>query len=301
MSIFIGADAGGTKTAVIVADGERELARATGGAGAVRAGRALQAASRIAVAVRGALTSAGLLQGDLLVVGAAGVGRDPERSELREALRTERLADQIIVTGDLDLALEAAFGSGPGIVLVGGTGSVAVGRTPDGVVHRRGGLGWQMGDEGSAYAVGRAALAAVGMAHDARGAATALGDGLAALARVKGFDELVRWSTAAQPGEVAALAPAVFEAAAAGDEVARGIAARAADDLLSLVTQLVPAFGKQGPVGVVLAGGLLAPGRPLRGPLLARLGKEKRLAPEDRAIDPAEGAIAIARRAPRPR
>src|SRR5207249_10881432 len=128
------------------------------------------------------LTSAGLLQGDVLVVGAAGVGRDPERSELREALRTERVAEKIVVTGDLGLALEAAFAGGPGIVLVAGGGSVAVGRTPDGVVHRRGGLGWQMGDEGSAYAIARAALAAVGVAQDGRGPATSLLRGMGVLA-----------------------------------------------------------------------------------------------------------------------
>jgi glucosamine kinase len=160
MSICIGVDAGGTKTAVLIADGERIIARATGPAGAVRPGRALQAASRITVAIRRALTDARLLHGDVLVVGAAGVGRDPERTELRESLRAERLAERVIVTGDLDIALEAAFGTEPGIVLVSGTGSVAVGRAPDGALHRRGGYGWQMGDEGSGYAIGRAALGA---------------------------------------------------------------------------------------------------------------------------------------------
>ena len=296
MSIFIGADAGGTKTAVVVARDEREVARGTGGPGAVRAGRALQAASRIAAAVRSALTGAGLLQGDVLVVGAAGVGRDPERSELREALRTERVADRIIVTGDLDLALEAAFGAEPGIVIVSGTGSVAVARTPDGRVHRRGGLGWQMGDEGSAYAIARAALAAAGVAEEGRGSPTTLASALARLARVNGFDELVRWSTAAQPGEVAGLAPGVFAAAAEGDAVAGAIAARAVEDLVALAGALVPAFGKKVPIAAAVTGGLLGPGRPLHDALLARLRKDKHYSPDGRAIDPALGALAIARR-----
>ncbi|HEX7025482.1 MAG TPA: BadF/BadG/BcrA/BcrD ATPase family protein, partial [Gemmatimonadales bacterium] len=174
MSVYIGVDAGGTKTAAAVADGDRVLARSVGPPGAVRPGRALHAASRIAVVVRRALTDAGLLQGDVLVVGAAGAGRDPERSELREMLRAERLAERTLVTGDLDVAFEAAFGAGSGIVLVSGTGSVAIARTPDGTLLRAGGLGWQIGDEGSGYAIGRAALAAVGRARDGRGAATGL-------------------------------------------------------------------------------------------------------------------------------
>jgi glucosamine kinase len=296
VSVFIGVDAGGTKTAVLIADGERIIARATGAGGAVRAGRALQAASRITTTVRRALTDAGLLQGDVLVVGAAGVGREPERGELREALRGERLAERIVVTGDLDIALEAAFGADPGIVVVSGTGSVAVGRTPDGVVHRRGGYGWQMGDEGSGYAIGRTALIAIGRARDGRSPATKLTELVLSAGPVKSLDELVRWSTSVEPGEVAALAPLVFQAAEAGDEIASQIIARAAHDLAELVASVSGCYGKGGTIPVVMAGGNLAVGRALRGPLVVELKKLPRLTVQDRPLDPAEGALALARR-----
>ena len=296
MSILIGVDAGGTKTAVVVVDGERELARSVGAPGAVRAGRALVAGSRITVAVRRALTDAGLLHGDVMVVGAAGVGREPERSELREILRGERLADRVIVTGDLDIALEAAFGEGPGVVLVSGTGSVAVGRTPDGKTHRTGGLGWQIGDEGSGYAIGRAALLAVGRAHDGRGPATALSESIMA-ATGKDFDELVRWSTSAEPGEVAALAPAVLETARRGDAAAKGIAESATEDLVAHVAALVSKFPGKSAIPVALAGGNLDPDRALRSLVLARLAKIARVAPREATLDPALGALALARRA----
>jgi glucosamine kinase len=297
MSVLIGVDAGGTKTAVLIADGERILARATGAPGSVRAGRALQAASRITTAVRRALTDAGLLHGDVLVVGAAGVGREPERGELREALRAERLADRIVVTGDLDIALEAAFGTEPGIVVVSGTGSVAVGRAPDGVIHRRGGYGWQMGDEGSGYAIGRTALIAMGRARDGRSPGTTLTELLLSSGAAKTFDELVRWSTSVEPGEVAGLAPLVFRAAEQGDEIATQIVARAAKDLAELVVSLLGCYGKSGAIPVVLAGGNLSPGRALRAPLLEELKKIARLSVQDRPLEPAEGALALARRA----
>ena len=295
MSVLIGVDAGGTKTAVVVVDGERELARSVGAPGAVRAGRALVAASRITAAVRRALTDAGLLNGDVLVVGAAGVGRDPERSELREILRGERLAERVIITGDLDIALEAAFGEGPGIVLVSGTGSVAVGRTPDGVLHRAGGLGWQMGDEGSGYAIGRAALVAVGRARDGRGPATALTQEIGTAARMD-FDALIRWSTSAEPGEVAALAPMVLEVAAKNDAVARTIVESAAEELASLVKAVLEKFPGKASVPVALAGGNLQPDRALRPLLLARLGKVGRAAPVQAPLDPTLGALSLARR-----
>ena len=296
MSICIGVDAGGTKTAVLVANGDRIVARATGAPGAVRPGRALQAASRITAAIRHALTDAGLLHGDVLVVGAAGVGRDPERTELREFLRAERLAERVVVTGDLDIALEAAFGDKPGIVLVSGTGSVAVGRTPDGMVHRRGGYGWQMGDEGSGYAIGRAALLAVGQARDGRGPATLLNDLVLSRGPVGTFDELVRWSTSADPGEVAALAPLVFDAAARNDGVAGALVLQAAKSLAELAASLVSLYGKSGAIPVALAGGNLTAGRALRAPVLEHLKKAARLTPKDEPLDPAEGALALARR-----
>jgi N-acetylglucosamine kinase-like BadF-type ATPase len=296
VSIYIGVDAGGTKTSVIVADGDRVIARATGGPGAVRAGRALPAASRIAVAVREALTSARLLQGDTMVVGAAGVGRDPERGELRDALRIERVASRTIVTGDLDIALEAAHGQGPGIVLVSGTGSVALARDKAGGLHRAGGYGWQMGDEGSGYSIARAALLAVGRAQDGRGPTTALLAAILAAGLVKSFDELVRWTNAAEPREIAALAPAVFGAASRGDAVARGLVDAAADELAALVAPLIAAFGGKGTIPVALSGGHLAPGRPLRAPVETRLKRERRLEILEAPLDPAEGALAMARR-----
>jgi N-acetylglucosamine kinase-like BadF-type ATPase len=296
MSILIGADAGGTKTAVVVTDGTRELARAAGAGGAVRAGRAMQAASRITAAIRRALTDAGLLHGDVLVVGAAGVGREPERGELREILRGERLAERVIVTGDLDIALEAAFGEGPGMVLVSGTGSVAVARTPDGALHRAGGLGWQMGDEGSGYAMARAALVAVGRARDGRGPATALTERLRSPA-APDLDGLVRWSSSAEPGEIAALAPLVLAEAQAGDPVAAAIVDTAAEELAAHVRALTGHFPGAGRIPVALAGGNLEPGRPLRDPVLTRLAAVSRISVLEGPLDAAMGAIALARRA----
>lgn len=296
MSIVIGVDAGGTKTSVLVADGETIIARSIGAGGAVRPGRALQAASRITMAVRRALTDAGLLHGDVLVVGAAGAGREPERGELRESLRMERLAAKTLVTGDLDIALEAAFGVAPGIVLVSGTGSVAVARDKDGTMHRRGGYGWQIGDEGSGYAIARAALQAVGKARDGRGPATLLSESVLAAGPSKSFDALVRWSTAVDPGEIAAIAPAVFDAARAGDQVARLIVDAAAGELAQLAAALLGIFPGKSPVALALTGGNLAPERGLRAPLAAKLAAHPRLHLRDDQFDPAEGALAIAKR-----
>jgi glucosamine kinase len=294
--ILVGADVGGSKTAVAVANGEAVLARASGPGAAVRPGRALQSAATIVEVVRQALASAGALRADVLVVGAAGAGRQPEQGELERALRNEQVAQRVAVVTDIEIALVAAFGDGPGIVVSAGTGSIAVGRDRSGTLRRMGGYGWQMGDEGSGYAIGRAALGAVSRARDGRSPTTPLQSRLPAATRTADFDELVSWAATASPAQVAALAPHVLEVAAGGDVVARGILDYAARELSQLAICLQPLLGDRDRMPVALAGGLLDPDTPLRAAVLARLAEHDGLAVVDAPIDAAMGALALAKR-----
>jgi glucosamine kinase len=293
MPLLIGADVGGSKTAVGVSEGEAVLARADGPGAAVRPGRALASAGMIAEVVRRALASVGRLTGDVLLVGAAGAGRDPERSELAKALRGESLASRVEVTTDVELALAGAFHSGPGIVVSAGTGSIAVGRDAKGARWRIGGYGWQMGDEGSGYAIGRAALGAVSRAHDGRSPSTALSQRVLEASRSADFDALVRWAAGASPAEIAALAPHVLAIAAEGDTLAQGIADYAARELSQLAICLLPMLDVDPPVGVALTGGLLGADQPLRRSVLAKLKEESGLQPIETAVDAVVGAIRL--------
>ena len=295
MPILIGADVGGSKTAVGISEGGDVLARAEGPGAAVRPGRALASAGMIAEVVRRALAGVGRLTGDMLVVGAAGAGRDPERSELAKALRGENLAERVVVTTDIELALAAAFESGPGIVVSAGTGSIAVGRDATGAHRRIGGYGWQMGDEGSGYAMGRAALGAVSRAHDGRSPRTALSDRVLKETRSPDFDALVRWAASATPSELAALAPHVLEVAEQGDPLAQGIADYAARELCQLAICLLPLLDAPEPLGVALTGGLLAGDRALRRAVLARLREESGLQPVEGPVDAVVGALRLAK------
>jgi glucosamine kinase len=291
---LIGADVGGTKTAVAVSVDGNIVGRAEGPGAAVRPGRALASASTIVEVVRRALSAAGRLTGDVLVVGAAGAGRAPERDELRSALRNETVASSVLVTTDIEIALAAAFAEGPGIVVSAGTGSVAVGRDRTGKRHRIGGYGWQMGDEGSGYAIGRASLGAVSRAVDGRSPPTALSDRLLRATRSADFDALVRWAAGASPAEVAALAPHVLAVAAEGDPLAQGIADYAARELSQLAICLVPKMEIDPPVRVAVTGGLLSQDQPLRRALLAKLREESIFEPTPGPIDAVAGAIFLA-------
>lgn len=294
MTVLLGVDAGGTRTVAAVARGEEQLARREGAAGAVRPGRAMAAANAIASTARQALHATGELRAAVLVVGAAGVGREEERHALRDALRLENLADRVMVTTDIAIAVRAALGTAPGMVLLAGTGSFAVAQRPDGTQLRQGGFGWRMGDEGSAYALGYAALRAVGRAEGGRGESTALTAALLSQTRSPRFDDLVRWSVVATPAEVASLAPAVITAAESRDGVAVALVEEAAAALVTLAQALRPALPTSETIPVALAGGLMGFAA-YQTAVLRHLAQLPGVLVRDTAVDPVHGALALAR------
>ena len=283
--VIVAADVGGTRTTVAVQVDGVERARVVAAGAAVRPGRAMASAATIAAAARQALAAAGQIRGSLLIVGAAGAGREAEAGELARALRAEEVATTVRVTTDLALALAAAFPDGPGVVLSAGTGSVAVARSADGAEMRMGGYGWQMGDGGSGYDIGRSALMRVSLSHDGLAPATGLEAALLAAARATDYDALVRWAAGAGPREVASLAAPVLAEAGEGDSAARAIVEYAAKQLSELVTALAKRSGVR---DVALTGGLMQPG-PLRDAVAARLGKSG-LNVLDKTVDPIAGA-----------
>lgn len=293
--IFVGVNVGGTRTTAVVGNATEILGRANGPGAAVRPGRALTSANTIADVTRKALAAAGELTAEAMVVGAAGAGRDPERIEVLNALTNEQVAERIQVTTDIEVALIAAFPDSPGIVLNAGTGSIALGRDASGKSHRTGGFGWQMGDEGSGYGIGKAAMGAVSRAHDGRGPSTRLTLRAMAATKANNFDQFVSWGTTATPADVAALAPGVIEMAALGDQVAQGIVDYAVRELVLLVTALQPRCGGS-PNSVALAGGLLATDGQLRPAVIAKLKETRGIKVVVEEVDAALGALGMARK-----
>ena len=92
---------------------------------------------------------------DELTVGSTRLGGEEGRAVLSKALRP--LAARVRVLPDYEIAHLAAFGLGPGVILVGSTGSAAFARGPRGRWKRSGGYGPLLGDEGSGFWLGREA------------------------------------------------------------------------------------------------------------------------------------------------
>ncbi|HXT01741.1 MAG TPA: hypothetical protein VN915_13790 [Elusimicrobiota bacterium] len=97
----------------------------------------------------------GLRRPDALTVGSTRLGGEEGRAILAKALRP--LAREVRVLPDYEIAHLAAFGDGPGVVLVASTGSAAFARGPRGRARRAGGYGPLLGDEGSGFWLGREA------------------------------------------------------------------------------------------------------------------------------------------------
>jgi N-acetylglucosamine kinase-like BadF-type ATPase len=290
-AVLLGVDVGGSHTAVVLARGDGTmLGRAEGPGAALRPGEAAATAVVVAELVRRAAHSAGVtLPADRAVVGCAGAGRPLEQGELLAALSAYALARRLEVTTDGEIALVAAFGLAPGILVSAGTGSIAYARDHQGQLHRAGGYGWQLGDEGGGYWIGRQALAAVARQRPRL---------LARLLRALAFDDfrdLVRWAATATPPQIAALAPHVLDAAQEGDPDAQHIVAAAARELGHLVLGLVSAFPPEAPAPVAVAGALLRPGSPLRVALQAILRDAgARLQWTEAAVDGPVGAVRLA-------
>jgi len=300
MPIFIGIDGGGTRTTAVVTDADgRELARVPGEAGLVNVLEPAARAGSLAALARAAAEAAGPGQGTLVALccGLAGAGREPERLALEEALRATGVAERLRVTTDAEAGMADAFGpSGAGILVIAGTGSIAWGRDAKGRTARAGGWGLLLGDEGSAYALGMAALHSVVRAHDGRERPTGLTGAILQATGTAVPEKLIAWTAAASKGEIGALAPAVATTAAAGDITARGILESAGHELALHVLALHSRLGPwtEAPL-LALAGGLLAPGGPLRDPMIAAVQPLAHVHPLDRPVDAGTGAAALAR------
>jgi glucosamine kinase len=297
VTLAIGVDGGGTNARAVILDARgREVARAEGPGAVVSLREPEAAAAAVAQAVRDAAKAAGVaLPGAVLWAGLAGAGHEASRLGVERALEGAGLARRVRVGTDVEAAFHAAFPEGPGLMLIAGTGSIAWGRRPAGDLCRVGGWGQQLGDEGSGYAIGLKALRAVARAEDERTDSTTLQADILATLGLSSSVDLIPWAAAATKGEMAALVPVVVRCAEAGDRIASDILEDATGQLDAHVHALLLRTGPWASrPGLLLSGGLIAPGGPLRGSLTRRLAKRPvDVRPDE--VDAAVGAAMLAR------
>ena len=304
MSYYLGIDGGGTKTTCAVGDESQLLATATAGpSNIVRVGEA-QARESLLQSVRQACLAAGIAPGQVCrtCVGGSGAGR-PELAATVRLFLAEILSSPIDVVGDMEIALEAAFGTGPGIIIIAGTGSIAYGRDRQGNTARAGGWGFAIGDEGSAHWIAREVVRNLLRAADERpytGLAqpSALVTALLQAWNVGSLLELARAANSVPPPDFAALFPAI---ASITDDSASSVLCAAGRELARLAAivsrRLFPTPVTE-PVRVATAGSVFRYAPLVRQVFyneIRSLDPRVQLASEGAA--PVEGALSMARRA----
>jgi N-acetylglucosamine kinase-like BadF-type ATPase len=262
--IFLGIDGGGSKTSCLIGDETSILGTGTAaGSNVVRVGEA-QARESLETAIHQACTVANLNPSQIneVCVGLAGAAR-PEIGELvtgiiSEVIRNEIKPAEIKVVGDMVIALEAAFGNGPGVIVIAGTGSIAYGRNREGQIARAGGWGFAISDEGSGHWIGRAAVAAAMRAWDEdKDENTLLLAGLMKSWRLGTREQFVLAANATPPPDFAALFPTVVTLADSGDRSARDILTQAGTELAKLSGPVIRRlFPNSGAVPVAMSGGV---------------------------------------------
>ena len=223
MSLCLAVDAGGTRTTYLLADGAAELARAEGGSIKRLRVSAELADSHLNRAFDDLELLSGRSLGDVVCtcVGAAGASVPLVADWLHSAI-ARRAGGVLLIVGDVEIALDAAFAGGRGVLALAGTGSNVAARLTDGRLTGAGGWGPAAGDEGSGYEIGRAALRAVFRAAD-RDEPPPLLNAVQAFWGVAGLPALVQLVNGSPPQDFAQLVPLVAAAAAAGDPLAEEV------------------------------------------------------------------------------
>jgi len=261
VGIFLGIDGGGTKTTCVIGDETSVLGTGTAaGSNVVRLGEA-KARESLADAIGQACAAANIkpAQIERTCVGLAGAGR-PEISNLLRRILTELVSGEIEVVGDMVIALQAAFGDGPGVMVIAGTGSMAYGRNASGNTLRAGGWGFSIFDEGSGHWIGRSAIAALMRNYDETGAENSiLLDHVKKSWALTTREQLVLAANASPSPDFAALLPAVLSAADSGDALAQSILTQAATELARLAKIVIRRLFFDGAkISVAMSGGVFS-------------------------------------------
>jgi len=301
MSFFLAVDAGGTKTDYLLADATQELARVRTGTikrmrtDAETAGRHLdQALTELT-----ALSGISMEQITRTCIGTAGETVPLVADWLRKAF-SERIAGALILLGDVEIALDAAFPGQPGVLILAGTGSNVAARDTHAALSTAGGWGPALADQGSGHRIGHEALRAVFLAID-EGRSTRLLPDVLDFWQLGSIDEIVDFANRLPAPDFSRLTHLVLRAADEGDEVASSVLAREGRELGHLVCVLIRRIKAtaEDPAWLpplAFAGSIMEKVAPVRGALIAAVAQQfPGIRTLDGVVDPVAGALWRAR------
>jgi glucosamine kinase len=305
MPFFLGLDAGGTKTDFVLADETRELARARSGTiKRMRADSATATASlEQGLAELTAKTGISMQSIARTCIGTAGISVPLVVDWIRESFAA-RVCGELILVGDVEIALDAAFHGGAGVLVLAGTGSNVAGRAHDGWLTSAGGWGPVLADQGSGHRIGHEALRAAFLAMD-ENRPTGLIDAILQHWQLASVDLLVEYANGLPSPDFSRLTELVVRLAEAGDEVASEVLRKEGEELAWLVRLVVRRLQSATSPGasirlpqIAFAGSIMEKVKPVRDALIVSARREfPAIETLDGVIDPVTGALWRARTA----
>jgi N-acetylglucosamine kinase-like BadF-type ATPase len=251
MAVFLAADGGQTSTEVVLADEQGNiLGRASGGPSdhTEEPGGRERLEREVGATIARALEAACLPALDGLHFAAACFGMTGETKLKESILRSFVRTPHLMVVHDSVIALMGATAGGAGVIVIGGTGSVARGTDGQGTECRVGGWGHLFGDEGSAFWIGKEAVRAIAAEAEGFGETTQLTSVILGRLGVASAHALMEryYSGEWSRDHLAGLARWVHEVACDGDRVARSILEDAGRRLASLALTTLSLLARSG-------------------------------------------------------
>lgn len=311
MEYFLGVDAGGTKAEFVLGDATRELARVRTGTIKRMKADAATAEKNLEAGLRQLQEKTGIAPQSITrcCIGTAGETVALVTDWLREAF-ARHVGGELVIVGDVEIALDSAFFGKRGVLVLAGTGSNVAGRAATGEIVRAGGWGPALADQGSGHFIGLESLRRGFLAIDQQ-RETKLLEEAQRFWKLGSRAELIEFANANPAPEYSRLTPLVVEAAQQGDAVAREVLEQGGADLACLATLVIERIRKmeggraQGktafaPPAVAVAGSILEKVAAVRDAMTAGLRKKyPQIAVLDQPADPPAGALWAARQSSR--
>jgi glucosamine kinase len=309
MPYYLAVDAGGTKAEFALADEERELLRVR--VGAIQRQRVNEEAAtqnlNEALHQLESLTGVPMRSITRCCIGTSGDSVPLISNWLRQAF-TSSVGGELMLLGDVEIALDACFHGGRGVLVLAGTGSNVAARASNGKIVTAGGWGPNLADQGSGHFLGREALRRGFLAIDEE-QQTSLLDRAMQFWKLPSLSALIEFANTNPSPNVSAFAPLVVAAAKEGDPVAQDVLQQGGQELAYLANLVIRRIRKiEGKIegeagesftapGVAVAGSILGKVEAVRDALMQSLRTQyPEIQLQDAPADPVSGALWRARR-----
>jgi N-acetylglucosamine kinase-like BadF-type ATPase len=300
MSYFLAVDAGGSKTEFLLADENRELQRVVSGSVKRLNASEAEAAIQLDDALTRLAEQTGIRMDQIsrTCIGTSGNTVPLVVDWLHENF-SRRVSGSLLILGDVEIALDAAFPGGRGVLVLAGTGSNVAGRGQHGKIVTAGGWGPMLADQCAGFWIGLEGLRRGFLAID-EGRPSKLLEmareswGLATVA------SLIEFANSEPRPLFSEFAPMVVQCAEQGDEVACEILDRGAADLAYLaqlvIERILHSEKRQfPPPAVATAGSILGKVQRIRGSIVDQLQNRYSNLQFIEPADPVKGALYRAR------